>query len=303
MSNHNNKIILVTGGTGQQGGAVARYLLKDGWKLRALVRDPNKDAAQSLAQRGAELVKGDLYDRASVDAALKNVYGVFSVQNFWLKDVGFDGEIKQGILLADAAKAASVQHFVYSSVGAAHRGMGQKHFDSKWQIEQHLHRLGLPYTIVRPVAFMDNYNWSRPQISNGAFQSWGFPPTKTLQLVAVQDIGAFVALLFSRRDEFLGKTIEFAGDELTEAQIAETFSRVIGRPVHVAVPQMPEGQSPTPEQMAMFQFFNGKGYDADIGALRKIYPGLRKFEPYLRETGWENLPVLPLPKDGNRWGQ
>ncbi len=105
----------------------------------------------------------------------------------------------------------------------------------------------------------------------------------------------------SRRDEFLGRTIEFAGDELTEAQVAETFSRVIGRPVKIATPQMPEGQAPSPEQMAMFQFFSGKGYDADIAALRKIYPGLRKFETYLRQTGWENLPVLPVPKDASTW--
>lgn len=297
-----NKIILVTGATGQQGGTVARHLLKDGWKVRLLVRDPQKDAARNLAQQGAELAKGDLYDRASVDAALKDVYGVFSVQNFWLKDVGFEGEIRQGVLLADAAKAAGVQHFVYSSVGAAHRGMGQKHFESKWQIEQHIQKLDLPYSILRPVAFMDNYNWSRPQISNGTFPSWGLLPNKTLQIVAVEDIGAFSALIFKRREEFLGKTVEFAGDELTEAQIAETLTRVIGRPVQVAVPQIPQGQTLTPERLAMFQFFSGKGYDADIAALRKIYPGLHRFDAYLVETGWKNLPVLPLPEKGVGWG-
>lgn len=296
-----DKIILVTGATGQQGGAVARHLLKDGWSVRALVRDPNKDTAKMLEGKGATLVKGDLYDRASVDAALKDVYGVFSVQNFWLPDVGYEGEIKQGNLLADAAKAAGVQHVVYSSVGAAHRGMGQKHFESKWIIEQHIQRLGLPYTIVRPVAFMDNYNRVRELISNGIYQGWGLRPEKTLQLIAVEDIGAFVAIVFNKPEEFLGKTIEFAGDELTEAQIAETFSRVIERLVQQRPPQPSEGQQPTPEQMAMFQFFNGKAYDADIALIRRIYPGLRTFEQYLRENGWENLPVMPLLKDGGGW--
>ncbi|MGH2568024.1 MAG: NmrA/HSCARG family protein, partial [Bacteroidota bacterium] len=265
--------MLVTGATGQQGGAVARHLLKDGWNVRALVRDPNKETAQSLAAKGIELLKGDLYDRASVDAALKEVYGVFGVQNFWLPDIGYDGEIKQGVLLADAAKVAGVQQFVYSSVGAAHRGIGQKHFESKWKIEQHIQKLDMPHTIVRPVAFMENYNWSRAQISNGVFQSWGLRPEKTLQLVAVEDIGAFVAIAFRKPEEFLGKTIEFAGDELTEPQMAETFSRVIGRPVSVQQPWLPEGQEPTPEQIAMLKFFNGEGYDADIAGLRKIYPG------------------------------
>lgn len=299
MSTQGN--ILVTGATGQQGGAVARHLLKEGWSVSALVRDPNKEAAKTLAERGAELVKGDLYDRSSVDAALKDVYGVFSVQNFWLPDVGYEGEIKQGTLLADAAKAAGVKHFVYSSVGAAHRGMGQKHFDSKWKIEQHIHSLGLPYTIVRPVAFMDNYNRVRELISNGIFQSWGLRPDKTLQVIAVEDIGGFVAIVFGKPQEFLGKTIELAGDELTEAQMAETFSKIIGRPVRTQPPQLPEGQQPTPEQIAMNNFFNGEGYDADIAAIRAMYPRLRTFDQYARETGWENLPVMPLPKDGGGW--
>ncbi len=303
MNNHNDKTILVTGGTGQQGRAVVTHLLKNGWKVRALVRDPNKDAAKALAEQGAELVKGDLYNRGSVDDALKNSYGVFSVQNYWLKDVGYEGEIKQGTLLAEAAQAAGVKHFLYSSVGAAHRGMGQKHFASKWLIEQHIQKLGLPYTIIRPVAFMDNYNWSRPQISNGAFQSFALRPDKTMQLIAVGDIGAFSAIVFDKPDVFLGKIIELAGDELTLTQIAETFGRVIGRPVKLVPAQTPEGAQPTPEQIAMNQFFNGKGYDADIEAIRKIYPGLRTLEQYLRDTGWENMPVLPLPKEANAWGR
>jgi uncharacterized protein YbjT (DUF2867 family) len=269
--------------------------------VRALVRDPNKDAAQALAKAGAELVRGDLYDRTSVDAALKGAYGVFSVQNYWLPDVGYEGEIKQGNLLADAAQAAGVQHFVYSSVGAAHRGMGQKHFDSKWLIEQHIQSLGLPYTILRPVAFMDNYNWNRPLISNGSLPGMGLRPDKTMQLVAVEDIGAFVALIFANRAEFLGKTIEFAGDELTQAHIAEVFGKVIGRPVRVQAPQMDANFVPNEEQQAMFAFFSGEAYNADIPALRRRYPGLRKLDQYLRETGWENLPVLEIPKGGFGW--
>src|SRR5829696_5158892 len=105
----NNKIIAVTGATGQQGGAVARKLLADGWQVRALTRDINKPAAQEIKSLGAELVAGDMDNRAEFDAALKGAYGVFSVQNFWLPNVGFEGEIKQGKLVADAAKAAGVQ--------------------------------------------------------------------------------------------------------------------------------------------------------------------------------------------------
>src|SRR6266545_1535071 len=157
----NDKLIAVAGATGQQGGAVARKLLSEGWKVRALTRDVNKPAAKELAALGAEIVPGDMEVRSELDAAFKGAYGVFSVQNYWLPNVGFEGEIKQGKNVADAAQAANVSHFVYASVGAAHRGMGQKHFDSKWQIEQHIQELGLPYTILRPVAFMDNMNYQR----------------------------------------------------------------------------------------------------------------------------------------------
>ena len=295
----NSKEILVTGATGQQGGAVARHLLNQGWKVRALVRDPNKDAAQAIQEQGAELVPGDLNDDASLDAAVAGAYGVFSVQNFWLPDIGFDGEIRQGKSLIDAAKRADIQHFVYSSVGAAHRGEGQKHFESKWIIEQHLHQSGLPHSVVRPAAFMDNLEWNRAPISNGTLQSWGVRADKRSQLIAVNDIGAIAALVFANRDQYLGKTLEIAGDELTEAEQAETLARVIGRPVEVVQPQE-NGTSPVADELdAGVRFFNGEAYTADIAALRKIHPGLRTLEQYLREAGWENLPTLPVPAESD----
>jgi uncharacterized protein YbjT (DUF2867 family) len=300
MSNPTNKLIVVTGATGQQGGVVAKYLLQDGWKVRAVVRDPNKEAAQTLAKQGVELVKGDMNDRASLDAAFQGAYGVFSVQNYWLPDVGYEGEVSQGKLVADAAKTANVSHFVFSSVGAAHRGMGQRHFDSKWEIEKYVKQLGLPFTILRPVFFMENMNYQRAGISNGMYFGMGLPATKTIQMIAVEDIGAFVAIIFANRDEFLGKTIEFAGDELTESQIVESLSRVIGRPVQLMVPQ---GMTPNEEQIAMGTFFNGESYTADIPAVHQRYPQLRSFEQYLHESGWANLPVMEMPKPGNVWGE
>ncbi len=294
--------VLVIGATGKQGGAGARHLLKDGWDIRALVRDPNKEQAQALLSQGVQLVQGDLYDRASLDRAVDGMYGVFSVTNYWLPDVGYEGEIKQGKLLADAAKGADIQHFVYTSVGAAHRGMGQKHFDSKLIVERYLGELGLPHTIVRPVAFMDNLEWKRAGISNGLFQSWGIREDKRTQLIAVEDIGAIVAIVFSNRPEYLGRTLEIAGDEQTEAEQAETLSTVVGRRVEVERPEKPEGDTQDEEQLAAIRFFDGEAYTADIDAVRKIHPDLRSLEQYLRETGWENMPVLPMPEGGNSWG-
>jgi uncharacterized protein YbjT (DUF2867 family) len=297
----NDKIIAVTGATGQQGGAVARKLLADGWKVRALRRDPNKPAAQAFAAAGAELVAGDMDSRSDLDAAFQGVYGVFSVQNFWLPNVGYEGEIRQGKNVADAAKAAGVQHFVYSSVGAAHRGMGQKHFDSKWIIEQYIQSLNIPYTILRPAAFFENFNWERAAILNGTFNALGLRPEKERQLIAVEDIAVFAALAFENPVEYLGKTIELAGDALTESQTADTFAKVIGRPVKLTLPRGGGGRRSDEEMQAMFNFFNGEAYDADIPALRKLHPGLLTLEQYLRKNGWENQQPIPMPQNAG-WG-
>ncbi len=293
------KIIAVTGATGQQGGAVARKLLADGWKVRALTRDASKPAAKELEARGAEIVPGDMESRPQLDAAFQGAYGVFSVQNFWLPNVGFEGEIRQGKNVADAAKAAGVQHLVYSSVGAAHRGAGQKHFESKWIIEQYIHSLGIPYTILRPSAFMENYNRSREQILNGTYVGRGLRPEKGVQTIAVEDIGVFAALAFAHADQFLGKTIELSGDEQTETQIAETFARVIGRPVKLAEPTPGAGWGSEEEMKARFAFFNGEGYDADIAELRKIHPGLLTLEQWLRKNGWENAQPMPAQQQSS----
>jgi len=298
----NDKVIAVNGAAGQQGGVVARKLLADGWKVRALTRDVNKPAAQELASIGAELVAGDMEDRAQLDAAFKDAYGVFSVQNFWLPNVGFDGEIKQGKNVADAAKAAGVQHLVYSSVGSAHRGMGQKHFESKWIIEQYIHSLDVPYTIFRPVAFFENFNWERPAITNGTLNALGLRPEKERQLIAAEDIAVFAALAFTNPDQYLGKTIELAGDALTESQIADTFTKVIGRPIKLTMPSGEGGRLSEEEMIALFNFFNGEAYDADIAALRKLHPGLLTLEQYLRKNGWENQQPIPMPENAG-WGR
>jgi uncharacterized protein YbjT (DUF2867 family) len=297
QKNMNDKIIAVTGATGQQGGAVARKLLADGWQVRALTRDASKPAAQELTALGAQIVPGDMDNREELASAFRGAYGIFSVQNFWLPTVGFDGEVRQGKNVADAAMAAGVKLLVYSSVGAAQRGMGQKHFESKWIIEQYIHSLGVPYTILRPAAFMENHNWSRPAILNGTFTSMGVRPEKGLQSIAVEDIAVFVALAFADPQKFLGQTLELAGDELTELQTAQVFSKVIGRPVTLAAPGAGSRRLSDEEMKAMFEFFNGEGYSADIPALRRLHPGLLSLEQYLRKNGWEN--AQPLPASAN----
>jgi uncharacterized protein YbjT (DUF2867 family) len=102
---------------------------------------------------------------------LDGVHGVFSVQQSWEPGV----EVRQGVLLADAAKGAGVDHYVYSSVGSAHRETGIPHFESKWEVEEHVRRSGVPFTVLRPVFFMQNWEYTREPILGGMLPSRSIP--------------------------------------------------------------------------------------------------------------------------------
>lgn len=280
------KLILVTGATGNQGGAVARRLHSDGWRVRALTRDPSKPEARKLSEMGIEVIKGDLGDRSSIDKAVKDVYGVFAVLTPFT-DKGLDGEIKQGKDLADAAKAAGVSHFVYSSVGAADRKTGIPHFESKYEIERHISSLGLPSTILRPVFLYYNFNTDmlRSRIMEGTL-SMAMKPDKPLQMLAVEDLAAFVSKVLDNPGEYIGKTVDLAGDELTMPQAAEVFGRVLGRPVKFVEMPIDQVKSFSEDFAKMFSWFNEHGYDIDIKALRRLHPEMLTLEQWLRKSGW-----------------
>jgi uncharacterized protein YbjT (DUF2867 family) len=269
--------VLVTGATGNQGGAVARRLLESGRSVRALTRDPAKPAARALEESGAELAEGDLDDRGSLDRALQGAEAVFSVQNFW--EAGAEREMKQGKALADAAAEAGVQHFVYSSVGGAERDSGVSHFESKFEIERHIGSLGLPATILRPVFLMENLNSPiyRGALGNGVLPL-ALDPNRKLQMIACEDVGAYAAMALERSDEFVGEALEIAGDEVTPSEAAAAFSDALGREVkHVQLP-IERLKELNPEVAEMFEWFQDAGYAADLERLSEIHPrplGLR----------------------------
>jgi uncharacterized protein YbjT (DUF2867 family) len=283
-----DKTVLVTGATGRQGGAVIRHLRSKGWKLRALTRNPKSAVAQELAKSGVEVVQGDLEDPASLERGARGAYGVFSVQDFWA--VGARREVQQGKNLADAAKKAGAQHFVYSSVGGAERNSGIDHWESKWEIEKHIRQLGLPATMLRPAAFMENYYIDQVEI--GILKGKLLDPIrgdKPYQTIASDDIGAFAALAFERPQEFIGLELEIAGSELTNVEAAEVFSRVLGKPVRFRkLPMLAVRLFLGKEFYQMFRWFNEAGFRADIAGLRRRYPEvhLQTLEEWLRNEGW-----------------
>lgn len=284
-----SRTIAVAGASGNQGGAVARKLLEaGGWTVRALTRNPDQPAVRSLAARGAEIVKADLEDHHSVALALRGASGAFSVQNFW--KVGYDREVYQGKTFADAAEAAGVKHFIYSSVGGADRNTGLPHFESKWEVENHIRMLDLRYTIFRPAFWMDNLGLPpyRDAILNGTL-AMGVRPTTRLQMIALDDIGALVSMAFGRPQQFVGQAVEIAGDELTMPEAAETLGAVIGRPVQFTELSLEHIKRASEEWGRMLEWFNESGYRADIPALRAVHPQLMNFEQWLRYAGWEDL--------------
>ncbi len=271
--------ILVSGATGKQGGASLRHLREKGFTVRALTRNPEQPQSRSLSGHGVELVRGDLDDRASLTRALDGADGVHSVQN--AHSAGPEGEIRQGINLAETARHAGVSHFVYSSVASSDQRTGIPHFDSKFKIEEAVRATGMPYTIVRPVFFMENWLGMRDAIDNGVL-ALPLDPSTRLQMVAVDDIGGLVALAFESPGKWRGRTFELAGDELSMSELASVFSRASGREVrYTQVPWDAFESKVGPDLGKMYHWFQEVGYKVDIGAARQEYHSLTSFERWI----------------------
>lgn len=283
MAKNSDRLVLVTGATGKQGGAVFRHLRKRGFPVRLLTRHADKPEVRSLVGQGVDVVQGDLSDSASLTRALDGVYGVYSVQD-WTG--GAEAEVRQGVNLADAANRSGVSHLVYSSVGSADRNTGIPHFDSKFRIEEHIRGAGLRYTIFRPVFFMENWFGSKEQIEQGSL-SLPLDPETRFQMIAVDDIGAFVALAFEHPGHWQGRAVDIAGDELSMTEIAQAFSTTGGREVRYQQLAWAEFESQTgPEMTVMFRWFQEVGYHVNISALRQELPTLTSFERWLN-TNWQ----------------
>jgi uncharacterized protein YbjT (DUF2867 family) len=155
--------VVVTGSTGKQGGAVARGLLERGHKVRAVTRDPNSSQAKLLAKAGAKLVAASLEDAVGIREALEGATSLFAMTTPF---GGTEAEIRQGVAAADAAKAAGV-HLVFTSVGSANRQTGVPHFDSKYEVEKHIVKVGVRATILAPVVFMENLYFIKEQLAKG----------------------------------------------------------------------------------------------------------------------------------------
>jgi uncharacterized protein YbjT (DUF2867 family) len=277
-----NKIILVLGATGQQGGAVLKHIVNSGWKARALTRNPNSEKAKSLISKNIDVVKGDLDDPSSLDIAMKDVYGVFSVQPFEAIDMW--KEVRLGKNVADAAKKANVKHFVYTSFG---RSQEQAKFRNiaKWEIEKYIQQLGLPSTIFGLPVFMENFlAFTHYGLQNGIYADATNPNIPTY-LIAVEDIGFFVSLAFNHPDNYLGKTITLASDAVTPLEIAAAITRISGKTITYKQIPMKELRQQNEDIARLYEWINKGGFHTDLPFLRTLHPNLKTFDQWLSEKG------------------
>jgi uncharacterized protein YbjT (DUF2867 family) len=294
--------VLVTGATGRQGGATARALRAAGVPVRALVRDPDTNAAKTVAALGAELVTGDLHDRDSVIRAAEGARAVFSVQMPALNgdSFDFDGDVAQGVNLVEGAKAAGVPQFVHTSVTGAGRhtevpGWAEGRWASmeptlgaKSAIQDRVREAGFPHwTLLKPGFFMENFLPSMaflfPRGIEGGLVSVLKPGTR-LSLVAVDDIGRAAAAAIAAPERFDGVELELASDYLSMTEIAEILSRALG--TRLSAPDMTEEEALAagmPGMGASHEWLNAHGQPARPEYARDLGIPLTGFEEWAQE--------------------
>lgn len=288
--------ILVTGATGQQGGATARRLLADGVAVRALVRDPKAPAAAQLAAEGAELVTGDFDVPESLSPAVTGARAVFLVPPMAFGPQGWDVDLeaRRGSAVIEAATRAGVGQIVFSGIASV-EGVVQSGDLGKARIEEAVAASGARYTLLRPVRFIENYlarYFPIDGITDGVHRHI-FPADRPSQMIAVADIGAFAALAFADPDRFHGRTLELAGDAVAPPVAAEAIGRATGH--IVTYHEFTEAEAAAiaePVVEAWRRTRSSGGWHADIAALRELHPGLLTLDSWLAEGGAAKIKAI-----------
>jgi uncharacterized protein YbjT (DUF2867 family) len=263
----NQRKILVTGATGQQGGSLARLLLQKKHKVYALTRNTQSPAAQDLRNRGANIVKGDLDDSDSLKRAVKDVESVFLMGTPF--EDGTEGETRRGKLMVDIAKENKIEHLVYSSVANADKSTGIPHFESKYKVEQHIKNLGIPHTIIGPTFFMENLLGSGLEQGQLALP---LSPSSILQQSALENIAEFSALVLERHKPFLGKRIDIASDEVMGEQATNILSNLLGYKIRYVPIPLEQVYQANEDMARMYEWYEKVGTGIDISALHQEYP-------------------------------
>ena len=278
------KTIFVTGATGNQGGAVVRNLLQQGYTVKALTRNKDSTKAAALNDQGIDIIEGNLDDPSTYNHHLKGVDGVFSGNDF---KQGTARETRQGIDLADSARENGINHFLYSSVIGADANTGIPHWESKFKIETHIKQTGLRYTIIRPASLMENF--LIPQVKSRLLKNKLVTPTRkntVQQYISAEDIGKISAIIFMNPEKYYGKTLTIAAEEMDGLQVANHFSNVWDKPVsYQQLPGIITRLAMGKDLYKMFNWINKNDalFLKDLDAFKKEYPNLLTLEDWIRK--------------------
>ncbi len=288
------KVFLVIGATGAQGGGVAKHLLQKGtFRVRAMTRNPDSSAALALRETGAEVVRGDLDRPESIREALEGCWGVFGVTNFWEH---FEKEYHQGRNLVDAVADSGVEYFLFSTLPSVVKLSGGEleapHCDIKARIEEYARQHGLPGIYLNVAFYYENFLSFFPtrREPDGSFV-FGFPQGDTpLAAVSVADVGGVVVGILERPADFRDKVVGVVGDDAPCQYYAEVMSRQLGRKVvyrHVPRDEFAALGFPGAEDLANMYDFNRRfipNRRKDLELSRSLYPKIRTFEAWLAEN-------------------
>ncbi len=303
-----SKIIAVIGSTGAQGGGLVRAILEDsagGFTARAVTRNVESDKALALAEAGAEVVAADLDDMESLERAFTGAHGAYCVTNFW-EHFSPEKELQQAENLAQAARAAGVQHVVWSTLEDTRRWMpiddermptlmGKykvPHFDAKGEADQIFRDAGVPTTFLLTSFYWDNFIYfgSGPQKGPDGSYAVTFPMgDKKLAGIAAEDIGRCAYGVFRQGDELVGVTVGIAGEHLTGTEIAAALSEALGMEIgyNDVPPEVYRSfEFPGADDLGnMFQFKRDFNADfigvRDVEKTRALNPELQNFAQWL----------------------
>lgn len=280
---HKDKTIFVTGATGNQGGAVLRYLVSSGFRVKALVRNPSSDSGKCLIQPNVQIVSGDLNNPLSYQQHLDGVDAVFCNLSF---KHGVDKELNQGINLVNNAKESNVKHFLYSSVVGCDANTGIPHWETKFKIENHLKESGIDYTIIRPSSLYENL--LIPEVNKRLLKGKLVLPingTKVQQFISAEDIGKISTAIFSDPVKYSGKTLTVAAEQMDGVQMAAILSKALGRTITYQKLPMIIARLVMGKNLAkMFRWINENDavFVKDIAIIRNEFPGMLSLEDWVK---------------------
>ncbi|WP_052685693.1 NmrA/HSCARG family protein [Lentzea aerocolonigenes] len=275
-------LVAVLGATGRQGGAVARHLLADGRRVRALTRDPSSAKARRLAEAGAEVMRVDMSDVTTLRPAFAGAHGVFSVQNPMI--CGLDEEVVQGRNVGDAAAEAGVRHVVYGSAGIDRAGTGVGSWESKMVIKAHLQGLGLPLTVLRPMALMELMTDKDfyPPVSMWHLMPKLIGGDRPLLWLCSDDFGAVAARVFAEPDGFVGEDLPLVSDVLSINGCRDHYREAFGRPPRrFPMPIWLFERFVGDDLITMWRWLRDNPVEADPAATRAIVPSARTVREWL----------------------